>query len=328
MLANFRSIWVRLGLSMLAMLFLLVGGYTGLGWLLHTQPRWLVSALGEDRLSRWFLAYARSLGTLFPKDSDGDGVADSVEEFFGTDPQNPENHPDLMAVLATPGFLDWSAGVTHFAYFGEGARVARVFVEPGERLRIRARLGFSDGPGVFSRGMSLRVTPRPPALVAVPGGVPSETPVRVPVDRDQIFEFDLLIPVNADASHPFEEVLVGFENWVSTYSAGSLAFGVVRKKAPVACTATEMPHSDPLWKQAPQWLPEGRVVRLSWPAQNDADMLSVEATCDTSGRVWMPVALCGHGQTGGVFSYLPDRSRRWGSPKFRVVPLEVPPPEN
>jgi len=314
--------------------------YLAFGWLILSGPPWLQNRfstlLGENHSRRLLFAYLRSQAALFPADSDRDGVPDIVERLLKFDSSNPQQFLDFHVALESPGLLALPANGNYMTNFRQVASVTPLLFEPGERRRVRARLLMFGGYATYSPSMKLRLTPHAPGLIALPGGTPSPASLGVPVSADGLLEFDLAVPADAPVpprqwNHPVERLVdfpvVDIDHAASKTKVGVVAFALTWKKPPVACTVEETLRDDPFLSDARRITPEARAVWMRWPVPEPGGQFVVEATCDESGNEWMPIALCGAPQTWGAVGYIPDRSRPWGPPKFRVVPVSDSRPE-
>jgi hypothetical protein len=75
----------RLALAILGMLLICGLGAVGLGWAVRARHRqWSEKILGEDCCARIYAASIVVLGTLFPADSDGDGLPTASSAIWTT----------------------------------------------------------------------------------------------------------------------------------------------------------------------------------------------------------------------------------------------------
>ncbi len=307
-----RSFLTRLTLAALGMLLLCLFGGVGLSWAVRKNPEWLVKLLGFDRCASLRSVSVCTLGTLLPADSDGDGIADSVERYLGSDPHNPLSHPSVDLSLEDLGF-----------------NYLMVALQPGDRRRIRARAHIDDGPAVFAPGMRIRFNPEPPGLVCLPGGTPSGNPLLVPVAADGAMEFDLAIRDDAVPFRPMEPYEVEASHPLSDGYAGRLNFDVVWRLPPLACTMKEIPFTGNVRGSPVDDVKGWRSARLTWQLADSAGTYYIEATREQSGDPqWLVVDLCtGEDHDRKVSYRLSDSDSSYRGPiRFRIIPTKRIPP--
>jgi len=307
------------------MVALIVVGYVGVGWALWKAHPRVVKLSGKDHFHRWSMAYARSLGALFPKDTDGDGFADSLEMFLHSNPHDGNAYPECQV-----HDLAWeNAGFVLFAF--DGFRVwPAIVLHPGERRRVCARAYMDEKVGAFSPGMKLILTPEAPGVIGLPGGTLSPSPLEVPVAADGLLVFDLSVPLVAVASRASMELAVAIQHPVSGYDVGSIGFGIASEESPRACAVDKVGnHVSDSWHGMVRVVAGEHIVLLRWPAGSDPALQMIEASRDESGVEWFPLGCCDPSNTSVMVSYdleESDHRHHWGPMRFRVVSTGAPPP--
>lgn len=311
-----RPFLTRLVLATLGMLFLCLAGYAALGWVVKNEPRWLSGIMTGDRRNHLVQAYGRTLGRLFPTDTDGDGIADATERYLRWDHENP-----------------YESYVTDFIFDGggftcshrESGDLGEFLFHPGERRRIRARLGVDREPAVYAEGTLLIVGAGSPGLICPPGEEPSTEEILIPVERDGSVAFDLVIPEdtmtpakgNVGSQHPQANFVGGFH------------YLVAHRRPPIPCTWKDVPPNDPSYETVSlENQPKGtRTVRLTWQSAGTSGPYYLEATRSVSAQDWFLVGECpATATTTDLFYRLYDYAPGDQGPiRFRVVPTEAPP---
>jgi hypothetical protein len=318
-----RPFLLRLGLAALGMCLVCLLAYVGLGCVLWYRPLWCRKLLGTARMDRLEGSYARALGTIISKDSDGDGLTDGWKFYSHFDqPRIPGLANWLAITPESPGIFPAQFQVQGRDIFYDDPAPDAPLLEPGERRRVHARLGFFASRPVFVRGMYITLEPSASTRTILQGGFPAEGPLRVPVAADGLMEFDMEISPAADANNPEAFWTLEAVNGISKDVLGEFRFRIGRRRPPLPCKVKIQPGS--FRERSP-------CAFLSWQPDPAVWMHIVEATRDPDEKVWFTVGLCRQNKAARVeFDYDHFDPRYQGPLQFRVVPIEpsprLPPP--
>jgi len=292
--------------------------YVGLGCVLWYRPNWCGKLLGTARVDRLAGSYARALGTIISKGSDGDGITDGWKVYAHVGQLQISGQASWLTIgPERPGIFPAQFKVQGRDIFYDDAAPEAPLLEPGERRRVRARLRFFGSRPVFVRGMFITLEPSAATRTILQGGFPAEGPLRVPVAEDGSLEFDVEISPAADANNPEAFWTLEAVNGISNLSLGDFRFRIGRRRPPLPCEVKIEPGS--FREHSPS-------ARLSWQPDPAVWMHIVEATRDPDEKVWFTVGRCRDNKAARVyFEYDYFDPRYQGPLKFRVVPIEPPP---
>jgi hypothetical protein len=327
-----RSFFRKLGIAALVMVLFCLAGYIALGWAVWARLRWVERLLGEEKSQRLWHAYDTAMATLFPGDSDGDGVCDGREIFWHSDPRDPMKHPVMYGRWSSDGF---SGDVREL--LGDGAIPFQSFertlwVSSNEPLRARGYV-MADYYEKFDfpAGFYLRLTPPAGYLLAAPGGKLAATALVVPVAHDGSIAFDL--QASADVANvPNVPAMLQINNAATGESLmGELRVAHRWDDPSIAPTVT-IQRDDPV-------RPIDATYHLEWHSGSTAEVSLIEAARDQAGAPWQQIGYVRFPEASCTFhQYRNDptqpRSTLRGLPltysgplKFRIIPLRFAPPQ-
>lgn len=312
-LMRYRSLFLRLGLAIVAVAFLCALVYTGLGWAVWSSQAWLIRLLGKDSFARWRTSYAEAAARLFSSDQDGDGVCDGLEFFYRTDPKFAPSHPRLSVLNSRGGGREQATATYDIP-------MARKLLVPwGASMTAHCRLLVAGEEHTFPANFSLHIRPPTPVAVALPGQPPRAKELDIPVGRDGGFSFDVQLLPSA-LNNPRTRNALLFGNTAGTDLYGTFWVTSIWPEPPVAPTI----HSNEPARNA-----KYRMVGLRWPpVPASAEAILLESRDATGANEWRPLLILAGPETNATVAqkieglFVP----RVKELEYRVVPIHFEPP--
>jgi hypothetical protein len=327
-----HPLFLRLLLAAIAVIFICLLGFAGLGWAVWKRHPWLLAVLGDERLLRLRPVYLKTAAAMWPGDQDGDGFCDGLERFMEYDPQNPLDHPQFDLRCERDHIDAHGIGKSTTGFSAHNT----LLLQPGEKITVRMRFNMHPELQGFAAGFALQISPSSHLQLAAPGGPLSSNALSLPCPKERILVFDLAIAPSTvpspgaqplaldDMMVPPVEEEVRITNPVTRELLGTLSVWCVWKLPPVP------PKLDFILLQATLAMPgqtDQRYIQLNWPGLTaPADALVIEAARDPAGTEWFPMHISPpHVTEAGMCQFIGE-GHYFGLLKFRVVPIRYFPP--
>jgi len=310
------------------MVLLVLACYIGLGWAVWSDQIWLLAVVGADRFEHLHTAYGDVMATLLPGDQDGDGVSDGAELFLRTNPGSPRLHPPLGLHWERGGFIAYDTTDLTIGGPMDSFVFYDLLPQADRRVVLRGRVLLEDRHHSFPSGFQLRLTPPAHGQLALPGGVPSTSPLLVPVAADGTFAFELQVLEGADVDAQLREVIT-VDTATTTERLDEVGVRYLHSLSPPAPVA--IVESRPSGGDSRTHTSYGtcRTIHLQWlPGNPSALYLLLEAARDETGAEWFPIYLYPPATTTCSLSHLVENLDYpyTGRLKFRITPLGPPKP--